>query len=303
MVTVGLLSFIVLGLLAMFNQTQRAFKMSMTQTDVLENGRATMDMIARELEQMTPAGTPDYFFGGGWQRATNFFAEFSPVQNPFRVSPPSPLLQELFGNVAVRSNLLQRFFFLSKLNQDWIGIGYQVIPDDANNCIGTLYRYSTNSRTAPVVLSSNFVWNSRVALQGYRSGLPVTNLQRIADGIVHLRARAFATNGYLVTSTNSAIYTNAFALTPRGPYGSVRNTAVYSLAPFDSQQGWCYFMSNAVPAYVELEVGILEPQVLRKYRSIPIPAAGLQYLSNHAAQVHIFRQRIPIRNVDFSAYP
>jgi hypothetical protein len=302
MVTVGLLSFIVLGLLAMFNQTQRAFKTSMTQTDVLENGRATMDMIARELEQMTPAGTPDYFYGG-WQRATNFFAEFSPAQNPLRVSAPNPLLQELPGSALARSNLLQRFFFLSKLNQDWIGTGYQVIPDDANNCIGTLYRFSTNSRTSPVNLSSNFVWNTRLALLGNRSGLPVTNLQRIADGIVHLRARAFATNGYLVISTNSAIYTNAFALTPRGPYGTVRNTAVYSLAPFDSQQGWCYFTSNAVPAYVELELGIVEPQVLRKYRSIPIAAAQLQYLSNHAAQVHIFRQRIPIRNVDFSAYP
>jgi hypothetical protein len=62
-------------------------------------------------------------------------------------------------------------------------------------------------------------------------------------------------------------------------------------------------MSNAVPAYLELELGILEPQVLQKYRSIPLGPPARQYLSNHVAQVHIFRQRIPVRNVDLSAYP
>jgi hypothetical protein len=264
-----------------------------------------MDMLAREIEQMTPAGTPDFLFGGRLLRTTNFFAEFSPgYPNPLQQDSPNPLLQELPGSVMARSNLLQRFFFMSKLNQDWIGTGYQVIPEDANNCIGTLYRFSTNSRTAPVDLSSNFLANARLALIGNRNGLPVTNMDRIADGIVHLRVRAFATNGFMVISTNSVIYSNAFALTPRGPYASIRNTAAYRDL-FDSQQASCYFMSNAVPAYVELELGILEPQVLRKYRSIPstLPAAQLQYLSNHAAQVHIFRQRIPIRNIDFSAYP
>src|SRR5947207_12610645 len=46
MVTVSLLTFIILGLLLMFNQTQRAFRTGMTQTDVLEAGRATMDMLS-----------------------------------------------------------------------------------------------------------------------------------------------------------------------------------------------------------------------------------------------------------------
>jgi hypothetical protein len=31
--------------------------------------------------------------------------------------------------------------------------------------------------------------------------------------------------------------------------------------------------------------------------------AARTYLSNHVAQVHIFRQRIPVRNVDPSVYP
>ncbi|HPC60329.1 MAG TPA: prepilin-type N-terminal cleavage/methylation domain-containing protein, partial [Verrucomicrobiota bacterium] len=47
LVTVALLSFIVLGLLAMFHQTQRAFRSSITQTDVLEAGRALTEIIGR----------------------------------------------------------------------------------------------------------------------------------------------------------------------------------------------------------------------------------------------------------------
>jgi hypothetical protein len=65
------------------------------------------------------------------------------------------------------------------------------------------------------------------------------------------------------------------------------------------------FSSNAVPAYVELELGILESQALERYKSIPdVNNAPLNFLqnSNQTARVHLFRQRIPIRNVDPSAY-
>lgn len=57
MVTVTLLSVIILGLVTMFNQTQRAFTGSLTQVDVLAGGRTTGEMLARELEQVsaTPA--------------------------------------------------------------------------------------------------------------------------------------------------------------------------------------------------------------------------------------------------------
>src|SRR6185503_11455848 len=51
MVAVGLLAVIIVGLLAMFYQTQRAFRAGMTQVDVLEAGRATMEMIARDFQQ------------------------------------------------------------------------------------------------------------------------------------------------------------------------------------------------------------------------------------------------------------
>ncbi|HKI69507.1 MAG TPA: hypothetical protein VKA67_07960, partial [Verrucomicrobiae bacterium] len=55
LVAVALLAVIVLGLLAMFNQTQKAFQVGMAQVDVLESGRVATEMIARQLGQMTPS--------------------------------------------------------------------------------------------------------------------------------------------------------------------------------------------------------------------------------------------------------
>ena len=175
MVTVGLLSFIILGLLLMFNQTQRAFRAGLTQTDVLEAGRATMDLMTREMEQMSASQSPDYIdFTGVRRRTTNFFVEpstnFYSAISSGAFSWTKPLLQELPGNGQPRTNLVQRFFFLSKLNQDWIGTGYDVVPDDANQCVGTLYRYSTNyPRGFLLPLSAQFL------------STPLTNRNRIAD--------------------------------------------------------------------------------------------------------------------------
>src|SRR4051795_11500139 len=64
MVAVGLLAFIIVGLLAMFYQTQRAFRSSATQTDVLEAGRAAMQIIRQDLQAIHAANFPEI---------TNFF--------------------------------------------------------------------------------------------------------------------------------------------------------------------------------------------------------------------------------------
>ena len=286
---VTLMSLIVLGLLSMFNQTQRAFRGSMAQVDVLESGRLATDMLARELEQMTPSEYP----GVNGIRVTNFFAFVPQLGNPLYCAP---MLQGLPGTTLLRANILQGFFFLTRVNQDWIGTGYQVLPQFANLGIGTLYRFSATNRSAPFLLSSNF----QSAIQNaVLTGSP-TNLSRIADGVVHLRLSAFATNGYPITYVSG--FTNAFFSTNESVlnyYASVRN------ATTGPSSDSCYFWSNAVPAYVELELGILEPQILERWRSFPAGSAAqaqAQYFSNHVAQVHLFRQHIPVRNVDISAY-
>lgn len=292
MVTVALLTVIVLGLLAMFTQTKRAFTSTMTQTDVLESGRAVMEMLARDIEQMTPSQAP--YLNNGTYLSTNFFAEIDP-------NFIKPLLQALPGSADRRTNVVQRFFFLTEANQVWTGTGYQVLMDDPNTGkVGTLFRASaTNTSRAGAALLSGYFRNA------FGPNSALTNLNRIADGIVHLRLRPFATNGFPVTLAPQ-LSGPQFQLGP-GPNPSlagVRNTFAYwDIHNNLTDQLDCYFMSNAVPAYLELELGILEPRVLERYRSMAgNPQAQVQYLSNHVAQVHLFRQRIPVRNVDFAAY-
>jgi len=270
MITIALLTMIILGLLAMFTQTQRAFRSSMAQADYMEGGRSVIDMMARDLEQMTPSRMA---------YTTNYFAEMS----------AKPLTQGIWGtpypgNSArqeQRTNIVQRAFFLTLVNQAWVGIGYQVIPETPNAGIGTLYRYSTNgSKYNAYYLPSAF-------LQA-----PLTNLDRIADGVIHFRLRAFATNGLPIIPAG-------FHINPL-QYLLVRNATNY-WEPSPPDQVRSYFLSNAVPAYLELELGILEPKVVERFRALNANSQA-EYLSNHVAQVHLFRQRIPIRNVDYAAY-
>jgi hypothetical protein len=58
-----------------------------------------------------------------------------------------------------------------------------------------------------------------------------------------------------------------------------------------------------VPAYVELEIGVLETRTLDRLRTLTNnwTSANL-YLESHPGQVHVIRQRIAIRNVDPSVY-
>jgi len=276
-----LLSFIILGLLMMFNQTQKAFRLSITQADVLEQGRATLDLMSREVEQIAPSQYPDWLAKGGvWYRATNFFTQMTVDTN--YPSYVSPLVQPLLGTPPTnRINQVQQFFFLTKLNQDWIGTGYLVRPDARGASVGTLYRYSvTNLRSTPIT-------SAEVIARAFTNPNPNVVVSRIAEGVVHFRARAFDTNGVLIPTT-------------AGWYGASKN--IWAQGDLVEPQVSCYFVSNAVPAYVELELGILEAQILKKSKSIPNPIGQSNFLSRYAAEEHIFRQRIPIRNVDTTAY-
>jgi hypothetical protein len=273
LVTVALMSAIILGLLLMFNQVQRAFRGSMVAKDVMEAGRNIMDMMGREIEQMTPSQS---------RMTTNFLAEMSPTFHnpglvPMRQGLPGTTFQGAPGTQERRTNVVQRFFFLSKLNQDWYATGYQVVPDYPYAGVGTLYRFATN---APMASSTNW---PRDFLN-----TPLTNLNKIAEGVVHMRAVAYDFNGVPISPLRPQI---------------VRNTYRYWDASMPDHADY-YFLSNAVPAYVEVELGILESQVLERWRSIGAVNAAAQqtYLSNHIAEVHLFRQRFPVRNVDFAAY-
>jgi hypothetical protein len=228
----------------------------MTQTDVLESGRAVMDLLTRELEQMSPYNTTN---------GLNFYT---------RSLTPNPLTQELPGSPDPRINVLQEFFFLSRSNQYWSGIGYLVSTPALG--AGTLYRFETNAHNSRPDLIASFSQSFRAA--------SLSNLHRVADGIVHLRLRAFATNGTLID-----------------PGWGVKNTTnQWDILPGEIQYS---FYSNAVPAYVDLELGILEAKVMERFRSMENNSVVARaFLNKQAGRVHLFRQRVPIRNVDSAVY-
>ena len=290
LVVVGLLSIIVFGLLAMFNQTQRALRTGLTQTDVLAGGRLATDMIAREIEQVTPIRAP----------GVNFYAEipgtlYAPVAY-------QPLRQQLPGfnpttkQPDQRTNVIEYLYFLTHENQTWSGIGYLVDPPDQG--IGTLYRFvnpsGTNQNPAALFFNGFNGFQDFIA----HPPIPVTNtayaayFHRILDGVVHFRVRAFDTNSDWITDNIGSPNNGTNILVRDWPVGAPTEAGSY------------LFTSNAVPAFVELEIGVLEDRAYQRFQSLPTvpPSLRLNYLSNHVGQVHLFRQRIPVRNLDPSAY-
>jgi hypothetical protein len=277
----------------------------MTQTDVLEAGRAVSEMLARDVEQITPSR----------RTATNVYMQI------LNALPLTQMLPGTDTNVQ-RVNLLEDVFLLTRENQIWTGIGYCVRTNDSNGAlylpetgpgshqigVGSLYRFALRTNvlqstpaqsngvpTDPFQPMKSF---SQACLQG---STLISN--RICDGVVHFRFRFFATNGYPIFSAgtnNACFHTNSVTT----GFSVVRPAFTRLNVPFPDRMEGCVFWSNAVPAYIEFELGVLEPRVLARYNAIGDPAARLRYLQREdiSSRVHLFRQRVQVRNVEPVAY-
>jgi prepilin-type N-terminal cleavage/methylation domain-containing protein len=264
MIVAVLLTVIILGLLAMFQQTQKAFRVGLAQTDVLEAGRATSHLLARELEHVTPSGS-----------AVNFFAWI-----PFPRTE-----QDLPASTEKRTNYLEELFFLRRENQTWIATGYRV--GTPNLGIGSLYRYETN---CPVVTPFGSSWTVDRMYYDFNNQ-PLARFSRIADGVVHFKIQAFDMKGILLT--NETIQ--------QLPDSEIR----ISSGTFAPGEVGYYIMSNrTAPASIEFEMGILEPRAAERVRALSdTPSAATAYLEKQAGRLHVFRQRVSVRNVDPAVYP
>ncbi len=262
MITVALLGVIIVGLVGMFVETQRAFRGGMAQSDVLEAGRATTDLMTRELEETSAANLAGPF---------NFYAINAPAAvQAISVDPAAPS----------RTNALGEVFFLTQKNLSWTGNGFIVAP--VANGVGTLYSYQTAATNNPAGLANDFI---SLAQNVVSQGLPAANtaglLHRVADGIIHLRVLAYSMNGYLISQSTNGIVVTADPTVAGG----------YS------------FTANALPAYVDLEIGVLEHATWEKFLALP-PVAQPAYLARAqtAGREHVFRRHIAIHNVDPTAY-
>lgn len=290
LVAISLLSLIVLALMAVFSSTQRAFRASVTQTDVLEGGRSTMDLITRDLRGLTPSG--------GMSNTVALPNVAVPVNFFVLANSPYPLVQSLPGSFVARTNLLNYFFVLSRENTKWTAVGYIVDSSaSGSTSLYPLYRFysETNVLNSPVSLFYAFV-------NEINKPTPWTNLSHMVDGVVHLTVRAFDREGQWIQQNTLPLYTNAqnttfvFKNQPT-PYGDGHSEAQF------------YMFSNTVPASVELELGILEDRALARAESLGVSGTPpynvprqWAFLTNQSGSVHIFRQRVSIPNFDPAAY-
>ena len=247
LVAVALLAVIMLGLLAMFHQTQRAFRLGSTQVDVAEAGRATMQVLSGELKQMVPS--PEAPIPGLY--TDNTYNTMLPLWRPDPTEPLEAYLKELF--------------FVTRENDQWVARGYFVEAVTPLGGAGTLYQFSTNISTS---VSNAF----DRAFRQFKIAKGETQ-PRVTDRVVHLNLYAYDAYG--------------FPWLGNGP---------------GTNQNELDFRTNQLPAFVELELGILEPKTYERFRSRydgtgPGAQAAIHYLTSRVDQVYLFRQRIPIRNV------
>jgi type II secretory pathway component PulJ len=290
LVVVVLMSLIILALMAVFNGTQAAFRASITQSDVLEGGRSVMGLLKGDLESMTPT------FIDERSSVPNFYAEVSnKFAQPFFV-----------GSSTSRTNVMEDVFFITRQNQTWKGVGYFVrtnlllsaVFSNGKGTPGVLYRFETNYTAAQFaqfaqIPNGPFAKAQNGPFQAYdqaRKAFNRTNgVSRILDGVMSFKVRAFDTNGLWITTTTNYV----------GNVNIVATNIAYD------EVGLYTFYSNALPVSVEIELGVLEDRAIQRAESLPDVApiwARSNYLAGRAGQVHLFRQRFPIRNVDPSAY-
>ncbi len=286
MVVVGILSLIVLVLMAVFSSTQKAFRSAVTQTDVLEGSRAAMDLMVSDLHTMTPSGGVSNY-SANVRAPVNFFVLANAAQ---------PLLQSLPGSTVARTNLLQYFFVLGRQNTKWTAAAY-VVNTASSSPLYPLYRFyaETNAVYSPWTLYNQFTSE----LNGVDWW---TNLSHVIDGVVHLTVRPEDPKGFLI---NDQIINGDTNVVNTRFYDYLKDSGISD--GYGEAQLFMY--SNTVPATVVLEMGVMEDSTLARAESLQtnVPAAPPNdrrslFLKNQSGAVHLFRQRVSIPNIDLSAY-
>jgi len=104
---------------------------------------------------------------------------------------------------------------------------------------------------------------------------------RVVEGVVHFRLEAFDKQGNPLLATNAPGEIEIKPMIPGLP----------------AYLGYSFSNTN-LPAFVDIELGILEPQTYKQFqaRLQASPANASAFLKARAGKVHLFRQRIPIRS-------
>jgi hypothetical protein len=274
LVSTAVLAFIVLGLTAMFVQTQKAFMTGIKENTITDAARTIVDMVSTDMGQMSDGQNPNvinFYWGLTAANAANIIVNYD-------------------NNGAIRTNELEEVYILERTNTTWVGVGYAISnllsPSGVVLGVGTLYRFETNwNNSYPSYLFYPVPSNApdpfySVFLEGLQPGTNYFNTNYwhpVADGVIDMKIRAFDQFG----NEND---TNSFAIS---------NVFFYPIMPANNLP---INATNDLPNSVELEFGILEPEALAQARSLSVNALALQHflMSNTAPKMEVFRQRVTI---------
>lgn len=254
-----LLTVIVVGLMATLNQAQRALRASGVQTDALENGRAFLNILNREMQEMVQLPP----------LVTNVF-RFASVYR----TDAKKLIQNVPGNSKLqRTNELQSFCFVVPSKES---TGYKAIFYDfqktsiQNRRIGSLYR---SERTFPLWRATNDLASLQADFIAWRYSAErnTNDFTKLLDGVIHMSFQPYeVTNGYPVLPQTAGY--------PRGFYFANGRSAPL----------------HYVPGAIEIELGLLDSDTLKRVKSISSDSAIESYISDRSGNVQLFRQRITI---------
>lgn len=265
MVAVALLAVIIVGLLAMFYQVQRAFRAGTAQVDVMEGGRAAISTITREMQEVASAGLLN---------VTNLAivpsAQGIQTARVLSSGTPQPL------------NFLNDFCFLQRRNDEWTGVAYRLT--NAISGVGTLVRYSWSwpRETNPIWANDTNTLMSGIVCR--EPPIPPVNIDHshVLDGVVHFQIEAYDAKGILYRDYPPPLPNDSYLRLDEA-------NEVYA------------FMSTNLPAYLDLELRVLEPATLAKFRTreqadlLSGGTSRLEYLGRQIGRTHVFRQRISVR--------
>jgi prepilin-type N-terminal cleavage/methylation domain-containing protein len=300
MLAVAIMGVIIYALFSVFNQTQRALRRSETDVDVAQRARAVMEMIAREVEQAQPTEGFWLVNQGGARIMTNEYNMMGGMDYP-------PLVQRVTDRTDIepRTNFLHNLFFYNNRTNAWQGIGYRVI--DVKNGVGVLQRFETNQFGHKPI-------SNRLANAFINERLTNITYHHVADGVIHLTFVPYDAEGKRLgwDTTNrvpghaiarrSADGTLTFPSDVSGTNANFTTVELMEGPQLNRNQSQQYvssfnFRSNALPSYIEMELGMLEPETLELYYTMlkdENPTAT-NFLARQISKVHLFRQRIPIR--------
>lgn len=171
MVAMAVLLIMFLVMASLVSGIQKMFRGGRAQADTLENGRAAMDMIVRDIEQIAAASTA--------------YENFMVTPYPPRMIGPHNLYQ---GGE----------FYCATYDTNWHATAYGLydragaFSNLTSNVAGKLYRWQMNQNPPNTGNLTNF-WTTY-------AGLGSGNYSPVVDGVVHFRVQPI-TGGVLAAPT------------------------------------------------------------------------------------------------------